>query len=235
MRSMPESWRRQFHSRLETLQSHLIEMAGASEELVAQATRALLERDAELAEQTRKTDKRIDHLEVMIDEEAIELLALQQPLARDLRQIAATLKIANDLERVGDHGVNICKATKRLLAHPPIEQTPQLEEMVVTARKLLADALRAYVARDCDLARQIPIRDQKVDDLRDALHRLLVSHMMEDPRRLTPALQLILISQSLERVADLATNIAEETVFMVEGTVIRHDAAVSHSSRSPTG
>lgn len=224
---MADSWRRQFHERLEVLQSNLIEMAGAAEELVGQATTALLERDRELAERTRAADKHIDRLEVLIDEEALELLALQQPLARDLRQITATLKIANDLERVGDHAVKISKATKRLLEHPPIPNVPQLQEMVVEARRLLADALRAYVARDCRLARSIPVRDEEVDDLRDSLHRILVAQMMEDPNRLTPALQLILISQSLERVADLATNIAEETVFLVEGTVIRHDAEIA--------
>lgn len=231
---MAESWRRQFHARLEVLQADLIEMAGASEESVAHATKALLERDRDLADRSRKADNHIDELEIRIDEEALELLALQQPLARDLRQIIVTIKIANDLERVGDHAVNIAKATRRLLGHPPIPDVPQLGEMVVKAKRLLADALRAYVTRDCDLARQIPVWDEKVDDLRDALHRILVTHMMEDPARLGPALQLILVSQSLERVADLAVNIAEETVFLVEGAVIRHDMAAAAAARART-
>lgn len=231
---MPESSRRQFHERLEDLQAKLIEMAGEAEELIGVATRALLERDSELAGAARLADARIDRLEVLIDEEALELLALQQPLARDLRQITATLKIANDLERVGDHAVKVSKATLRLLKHPPIPEVPQLEEMVVNVRRMLADTLRAYTARDSGLARSIPIRDEDVDDLRDALHRILVTQMLEDPSRVAPALQLILISQSLERVADLATNIAEETVFLVEGTVIRHESEVPPTAGATT-
>jgi phosphate transport system protein len=232
---MPESLRRQFHDRLEDLQAKLIEMAGEAEALLGRSTTALLTRDQALAAKIREADERIDRLEVMIDEEALELLALQQPLARDLRQIAATLKIANDLERVGDHAVKISRATLRLLHHPPIADVPQLEEMVVSVRRMVADALRAYTTRDSTLARGIPIRDEQVDELRDTLHRILVGRMLEDPSRVTPGLQLILISQSLERAADLATNIAEETVFLVEGTVIRHEAGVPQQATATTG
>ncbi len=231
---MPESSRRRFQERLEDLQAKLIEMAGEAEELLGRSTRALLTRDQPLASQIRDADHRIDRLEVTIDEEALELLALQQPLARDLRQIAATLKIANDLERVGDHAVKISRATLRLLQHPPIAEVPQLEEMVGNVRRMLADALQAYTTRNSALARGIPVRDEQVDELRDTLHRILVGRMLEDPSRVTPGLQLILISQSLERAADLATNIAEETVFLVEGTVIRHEAGVVQQAPATT-
>lgn len=220
---MPEAARRQFHERLDGLQAKLMEMAGEAEALLEQATDALLRRDAEAARKVSPLDRVIDRLELEVDEEALELLALQQPLARDLRQIAATLKISNDLERVGDHAVKISKAARTLGGHPPHPDLPLLQEMVLVTQQMLADSLRAYTTRDPRLARQIRVRDDQVDRLRDSLHRLLVSYMLEDPRRITPALELILITQSLERVADLATNIAEETVFLVEGTVIRHE------------
>jgi len=214
--------KRRFHDLLDELHALILEMAGEVESFLGRATDALLDRDGEAARQIRKYDEVIDGLELAVDERSLELLALQQPMARDLRQIVATLKISNDLERVGDHAVKICNATRSLTEFPPVPDLPQLEEMVRMARGMLADSLKAYTRRDGDLARKVRVRDDQVDRLRDALHRILVSHMLEDPRRITPALELILVSQSLERVADLATNISEETVFLSEGTVIRH-------------
>jgi phosphate transport system protein len=219
---MPDRPQRHFHERLDDLQARLLEMAGEAEDLLDRATTALLSRDAGLAEEVRKGDTVIDQLELDVDERAIELLALQQPLARDLRQIVATLKISNDLERVGDHAVKVANATRSLAESPPFPEFPQLAEMVRVSRRMLSDSLKAYTRRDADEARRVRARDDHVDTLRDQMHRLLVSHMLEDPRRITPALEYIHVSQSLERVADLATNIAEETVFLVEGTVIRH-------------
>jgi phosphate transport system protein len=230
---MPEQTRRRFHDLLEALQARLMEMAGAAEELVGRATDALLTRDGALAAEVRRGDERIDQLELQVDEQALELLALQQPMARDLRQITATLKIANDLERVGDHAVKIGHATRTLVGLPPVAELPQLREMVVMVRRMLSDALRAYTTRDPRLAREVRARDDRVDELRDALHRILVSYMLEDPRRITPALELIHISESLERIADLATNLSEETVFLVEGTVIRHEPEVLPEAEAP--
>jgi len=224
---MPERFRRRFHELLEELQGKLLEMAGASEELVRLATEAVLARDAELARQVKEGDARIDRLELEVDERALELLALQQPMAKDLRQITATLKIANDLERVGDHAVKMAYATRTLAEAPPVPEIPQLREMIHITRRMLADALHAYTANDPQLAREVRARDDRVDELRDALHRILVSHMLEDPRRIGAALELIHVAESLERVADLATNLAEETVFLVEGTVIRHEPEVA--------
>lgn len=220
--SMPEHPKRRFHDLLDDLQALILEMAGEAESFLGRATDALLARDGAEARRIRADDEVIDQIELEVDERALELLALQQPMARDLRQIVATLKVANDLERVGDHAVKICNATRTLTDFPPVPDLPQLEEMVGMTRDMLADSLKAFTARDGDLAREVRVRDDQVDRFRDALNRLLVSHMLEDPRRITPALELILVSQSLERVADLATNIGEETVFLAEGTVIRH-------------
>ena len=218
----PLGSKRHFHERLDDLQARLLEMAGEAEDLLGRAVEALVARSRSGLEEVRDGDAVVDALELDVDERALELLALQQPMAKDLRQIIASLKIANDLERVGDHAVKIAWSGLRLLEIPAHSAPPQIEEMAVLSRGMLADALRAFTTRDTELAREVRVRDDRVDALRSAAHRILVSHMLEDPRRITAALELLLVAQSLERVADLATNVAEETVFLVEGLVIRH-------------
>jgi phosphate transport system protein len=218
----PHAVRRHFHELLDDLQARLLEMAGAAEVQLGQAMEALLARDRARLEAARDGDTQVDAMELEVDEAALELLALQQPMAKDLRQIVATLKIANDLERVGDHAVKIAGAGLRMLEAPAFPELPEIVEMWGHSRSMLADALRACTTRDPELARAVRARDHRVDALRSTVHRILVSHMLEDPRRITASLELLLVSQSLERVADLSTNIAEETVFLVEGQVIRH-------------
>lgn len=219
---MPQAPKRQFQDRLDDLASRLLEMAGETEALLARALELLQTRNAEAVDAVVEGDRLIDSLEVGIDETALELLALEQPMARDLRQIMATLKISNDLERVGDHAVKLALGAKRISRSPRVPEFPQIAEMIEIAPTMLADALRAFSSRDPELAREVRARDDRVDDLRTASHRILVSHMLENPRLITPALEYIHVSQSLERVADLSTNIAEEAVFLVEGEVIRH-------------
>ena len=197
-------------------------MAGEAETRVRLAVEALERRDRGELERIDQGDGVVDALELQVDEAALELLALEQPMARDLRQVVATLKIANDLERVGDHAAKIAGAGLRLLDAPAVPALPEVAEMGLLASEMLADALRAWTTRDPAAARHVRARDDRLDALRASTHRLLVSHMLEDPRRITPALELIRVAQSLERVGDLATNIAEETVFLVEGEVIRH-------------
>src|SRR5688500_15957584 len=197
-------------------------MAGIVEKLVSVAIQSLERRDARPSEWVKAEDDRIDELEIVIDERAMELLALQQPMARDLRQVVATLKVANDLERVGDHAVNIAKAVRRLTDAPAFPAIPEVLEMAEIARGMLGDALAAFVSRNPTNARVVCHRDEKVDNLRRSLFRILLTHMMEEPRRITPALELLLVSQNLERIADLSTNIAEDVVFMVEGQTIKH-------------
>jgi phosphate transport system protein len=214
--------RRHFQDEMDALQDRLLEMAGIVEELVRMSVEALERRDPRPAERIKAEDDRIDRLEIEIDDRAMDLLALQQPMARDLRQVVATLKAANDLERVGDHAVNIAKAVRRLAEAPAFPAIPEVPEMAGIARGMLGDALAAFVARNPSSARLVCLRDEKVDNLRRSLFRILLTHMMEEPRRITPALELLLISQNLERIADLSTNIAEDVVFMVEGQSIKH-------------
>ena len=213
---------RHFHSELEQLKTRIVAMAGLAEEAVQTAVQALLERDEELARAVKEKDRNIDDLEMEIDEMALNLLALQQPMARDLRFIAMAMKISNDLERVGDHAVNIAQEVSYLLKHPPFPALPEIEEMVRLAGEMLDDSLDAFMRGDNVLAREIGQRDDRVDDLHENVFRILLTHMMEDPRKIGAAIDMLLVSRNLERIADLATNIAEDVVYMVEGRSIKH-------------
>ena len=214
--------RRRFHEELDTLQERLLEMAGLVEKLIHRATKAVLERDATAADEVMEADDRVDELEMDIDERVIELLALQQPMASDLRQLVTTNKISNDLERMGDHAVNISKAARRLTDTQPLPEIRELAEMAEIAQGMVSDSLAAYVSRSSGTARLVCLTDDKVDDLRRSMFRILVTHMLEDPKRIGGALELLLVSQNLERIADLATNISEDVVFLVEGRTIKH-------------
>ncbi len=214
--------RRYFHSRLDALQGRLVEMAGIVERTIAEAATAVLQRDPTVAQDIIEQDDRIDEIEVEIDEMVLELLALHQPMATDLRQVVTTNKVSNDLERMGDHAVNIAKAARRLADTHPLPELRELEEMASITREMVSDALAAYMSRNAGTARMVCLTDDRVDDLRRSLFRILVTHMLEDPKRISGALELLLVSQNLERVADLATNIAEDVVFLVEGRTIKH-------------
>jgi len=222
---MPDQFRRtHFHEELDSLQNRLLEMAGLVEEIVKVGVEAFLSRDADAVDWAKREDDRIDELEIEIDERGFELLALHQPMAKDLRLVMSALKVSNDLERVGDHGVNIAKAAKRLAEMPGMPAIPELSEMAEIARGMLGDALAAYVSRNPGTARMVCLRDDKVDNLRRSLYRILVTHMLEEPKRISPSLEVLLVAQNLERVADLSTNIAEDVVFLVEGQTIKHHA-----------
>lgn len=214
--------RRHFHAQLDALQERLMEMAGIVERILAEAAVAVLQRDNTVARDIIRQDDRIDEIEIEIDEMVLELLALHQPMATDLRQVVATNKVSNDLERMGDHAVNIAKAARRLADTPPLPEIRELEEMAEITREMVSDSLAAYVSRNAGTARMVCVTDDRVDDLRRSLFRILVTHMLEDPKRISGALELLLVSQNLERVADLATNISEDVVFLVEGRTIKH-------------
>ncbi|MDQ3556948.1 MAG: phosphate signaling complex protein PhoU [Gemmatimonadota bacterium] len=213
---------RHFHEDLAQLKSRLLEMSSMAEELVERAVEALLERDAEKAASVVAGDSALDQLEVEIDDACIHLLALQQPMARDLRLITMAMKIANDLERVGDHAVNIAQAVSYLAEQPVFAQFAEIEEMARIAREMLSDALDDFVRADAEDAREVCRRDDRVDGLHESMFRILLTHMMEDPRRIGASMSLFLVSRNLERIADLATNIAEDVVFLVEGRSIKH-------------
>jgi phosphate transport system protein len=214
---------RHFHDQLNELQQKLLEMSGHAEQLVDQAITSLVEKDRALAETVIASDKILNSLEIEIEQLAIALLALQQPMARDLRSIVGTIKVSGDLERVGDHAVNIAESTLRLADQGgPITPSPELEDMARRARAMLADALDAFTRADGAKGREVCKADDAVDALHNSVFRILLTHMMEDARTITPSLELLLVSRNLERVADLATNIGEDAVYLAEGKQIKH-------------
>jgi phosphate transport system protein len=213
-----------FQDELDELKASLVGMAGLAEQQVRRAMQALLERSMEKAQQVVDGDDRLDELEIEVDNAAISLLALQQPMARDLRFITMAMKISSDLERVGDHAVNIAEAVKYMIEAPPFPVLPEIEEMMRLATDMLADALTAFVRADAAAAREILQRDDRVDELHENNFRILLTHMMEDPRRITAGMDLLLVSGNLERIADLATNVCEEVIYLVEGRTVKHGA-----------
>ena len=216
---------RHFHDQLATLKQRMLDMSGKAETLIEMSVDALADRDTAKADAVIEGDHEVDALELEVEQLAISLLALQQPMARDLRFIIAAIKISSDLERVGDHAVNIAQSAQRLAAWGGTFQLqPQIEDMARRARKMLSDALDAFVRADGTLGRAVCRDDDDVDALHNSVFRVLLTHMMADPRTINPSLEVLLVSRNLERVADLATNIGEDAVFLAEGKQIKHHA-----------
>ncbi len=215
---------RHFHDELSELKSKLLTMSAEAQAALGGALDALLKRDAQLAARVIAGDRAIDAMELEIEEAIVDLFATQQPMAKDLRLLLAAMKIATDLERVGDHAVNIAQSAERLILTRLVAPEPELVEMARQARAMLSGALDAFVRGDSGLGRDICRRDDSVDALHHSVFRILLTHMMEDPHIIGAAMELFLVSRNLERVADLATNIAEDVVFLVEGKTIKHHA-----------
>jgi phosphate transport system protein len=215
---------RHFEREIEQLKEQLLLMGGRAEGIVGKAIDALRRRDAPLAQAVLEDDRAIDRMEIDIEERCVRLLALQQPLATDLRFITAALKISNDLERVGDHAVNIAGSAARLAGEPLLKPLVDIPRMADLALGMLREALDAFVRRDAEGARRLVRRDDAVDDLNRQVFRELLTYMIEDPATITRAMELVLVARNLERVADLATNVAEEVVFIAEARIIKHHA-----------
>jgi phosphate transport system protein len=214
---------RHFHDQLAQLKQRLLDMSDLATSLLDLSVDALLSRDATMAESVIAGDRELDALELELEDQAINLLATQQPMARDLRFIISSIKVTNDLERVGDHAVNIAQGAIRLAATSTvITPDPEIAEMARRARQMLRDSLTAFVRADGKLGRDVCRADDEVDAMHNSVFRILVTHMMEDARTITPSLELLLVSRNLERVADLATNIGEDAVFLAEGKQIKH-------------
>lgn len=214
---------RHFHDQLSSLKERLLGMSAKAEERTDLAMEALLARDREKANLVIEGDVDINRLEVEVEQAAVELLALQQPMARDLRFIIGAIKVSNDLERVGDHAVNIAESAIRLAEQPKANiKIPEIEVMARRARKMLSDSLDAFIRADGALGRKVCKEDDVVDALHDSVFRVLLTHMMADPKTITPSLELLLVGRNLERIADLATNISEDAVYLAEGKQIKH-------------
>jgi len=222
MREMSAGYRH-FHDDLSSLKQRLLDMSERAESLVALAVEALLERDREKAVAVIDADEELDRLEVEAENQAIAMLALQQPMARDLRFLIGAIKVSSDLERVGDHAVNIAQCAVRLVdQRTAVPAVPALADMARRARAMLSDALDAFIRGDGALGRAVGKADDEVDARHESIFRELLADMMRDPQSIAPSLELLLVSRNLERVADLATNIGEDAVYLAEGKQIRH-------------
>ena len=210
---------------LDGLKSELVRMASLAETAIGLAVKALVSRDAELAHQVIASDEAINTLEIEIDERCMRTMALYQPEATDLRFLAMALKIDNDLERMGDQAVNIAERTVELLKEPLLKPLIDIPRMAVLAQAMVKDSLDSFVRQDVEIARGVCRRDDEVDRYDDQIFRELLTYMMEDPKAITRSVNLILVSRHLERIADHATNIAEDVIYYVEGKTIKHHMA----------
>jgi phosphate transport system protein len=221
-----------YNTELAQLKESLLAMASHAESAVTQALRALVERDDAIAQKVEDDDNILDQLEITIDDMAIHLLA-KAPLATELRLITVAMKISQNLERVGDEAVTIARRAIELNTEPQLKPYVDLPRMATMSLGMLRDSITAFVAREPERARAVVPRDQDVDDLNRQLHRELSSYMVERPTTITRCLRLMVISKAIERIADHATNIAEEVVYLYEAKDIRHASLKPHEAENP--
>jgi len=210
-----------YDEELGRLNKMIVEMGGLAESQLAAATEAVAKRDSELAARVVAGDAKVDEIERELDNLAIRLLALRQPMARDLREIFAALKIASDLERICDYAANVAKRSIALSQAPPIQPVHALPRMATLALRLIKDVIDAYVERDADKALAVWRGDEELDEMYSSLFRELLTYMMEDARNITASTHLLFIAKNIERIGDHVTNIAETIYFLVKGTRLR--------------
>ena len=209
-----------FDRDLEAIQALIMKMGGLVETAILDSAKSLEERDAELAENVRKQDKVIDSLEEQVNEESARVIALRAPTASDLRTVLTVIKIGANLERCGDYAKNIAKRTAILTEMPAVDGSPAaIRRMAREVQMMLNDALDAYIQRDAALAEQVILRDEDVDQMYNALFREFLTHMMEDPRNITPCMHLHFIAKNIERMGDHVTSIAEQVIYLVTGAM----------------
>ncbi len=224
---------RHFEQELQQLRESLLLMASRVETAIAKSNKALVDRDAALAREVVREDHAIDDLELEIDDQGIKLLALRQPMASDLRFITSAMKINSDLERMGDHAVNIAEKAIDLAGQPPLKPLIDIPRMAELAQGMVKDCIDAFVENDPVKARAVCERDDLVDDLQDQVIRELLTYMMADAKAIQRGLDLILVAKNLERIADLATNIGEEVIFILQARTIKHHAEKRRSTEGP--
>jgi len=206
-----------YDEELERLKQIIVEMGGMAESQLADAIDAVTKRDSELAAQVIQADDKVDQLERDLDNLAVRLLALRQPMARDLREVVAALKIASDLERICDYAANVAKRSIALAQSPPIQPAHALPRMAQLALLLVKDVIDAYVERDPDKALDVWNRDEELDEMYSSLFREFLTYMMEDPRNIGVYTHLLFMAKNIERIGDHATNIAEDLYYLVYG------------------
>ncbi|WP_299440584.1 phosphate signaling complex protein PhoU [uncultured Rhodospira sp.] len=212
---------RSFDAELLKLANTVVRAGGLVEAQLAAAMQALVRRDSQMAADVVAGDAKVDALEQEIQDMAVRLLALRQPVAQDLRHIVSALRIAGDLERIGDYGANVAKRTMVVNQAPPVRTVAAMPRMARLAQEIVKDVLDAYVERDVERAIAVWRRDEEVDELHTSLFRELVTYMMEDPRNITACTHLMFIAKNIERIGDHATNIAETIYYLVQGRPLK--------------
>lgn len=226
--------KRHFDVELDQLRQKLVMMATKVEILINHSIDAIRTRDIGAAEAALAMDKEIDRMEIEIEEAAISLIARYQPAAGDLRFLVGAIKINNDLERIGDHGVNIAQSAARLADRPDVKVLAEIPWMAGLAVSMLKDSLDSFISGDPEKAREVCTRDDQVDDLKDQILRIVLAFMMEKPDFISSGMTLILVARNLERIGDLATDISEEAIYIHQGKVIKHGAELHSDEGSAT-
>ena len=214
-----------FLREIETLKKKILTVGAVVEERIVQAITAVVKHDAALAQQVAEGDDEIDEMEVEVEEDCLKILALYQPVAIDLRFVIAVLKMNNDLERMADTAVNIARRAEYLAQYPLIDLPPSLEEMTQKVQAMVKQSLDALVQGDTTLARKVCVADREVDQLNRAMHVRIQQEIREHPDQVERLIHTLSVSRHLERIGDLATNVAEDVIYTVEGEIVRHRIA----------
>ncbi|HLK19104.1 MAG TPA: phosphate signaling complex protein PhoU [Bryobacteraceae bacterium] len=222
---------RHFDQELEQLKSKLLAMSALVESAVYRSITAVVQKDRKLAEEVLQSESRVNQMEIEIDDQAISLLALQQPMAGDLRLITSAIKINTDLERMGDLAVNIAQRALALMDDPVVQPLIDIPHIGGLVQSMVRKALDAFVAKDAELARSVLASDDAVDNLRTAFFHELISFMQHEPGNIPQGLSLLSIVRNLERIADHSTNIAEDVLFYVKGIDVRHQSEANPGGR----
>jgi phosphate transport system protein len=213
---------RAFDEELALLKEHLLRMAGIAEESIILSVKALKDKNEEFIRQVFKKEEAINEMDIDVEQMALKLLALKQPMAVDLRLIVSAMKMGGELERIGDEAVNIAERAQELLKVPLLKPLIDIPRMAVLAQNMVRDSLRSFIDLDADLARSVCVRDEEVDQLNEQIFRELLTYTAADPAAIPRAIELILIARHLERIADHATNIGEDVFYLVKGKTIKH-------------
>src|SRR3989304_475668 len=213
---------RHFDEELADLKKKLLHMGSLVQEMIHLAVKGLVEQDESMAKTVFGMENEVNGLHIEIDNIALRLIALHQPMAADLRLLATVVKINSEIERIADLAVNMCESTHFILAKPLVKPLIDLPEMAEIAQKMVSESLKSFTGSDVALAQRVLDEDDRVDDLKDQIFRELLTYMVSDPSTIDRAISLILISRNIERIGDHATNIAEDVIYMVQGRDVRH-------------
>jgi phosphate transport system protein len=222
-----------FDEDLKRLNNVIAEMGGLAEAQLTRAVESLVRRNTELATQVVQDDKRIDALETEVGQMTVRMLALRQPMAQDLREVVAAIKIASDIERIGDYAKNIAKRAIVLSAHAPLKPVASIPRMSQLALHIIKDVLDAYIEKDAEGARAAWRRDEEVDEMYNSVFREMLTYMMEDPRNIGPCTHLLFIAKNIERIGDHATNVAEIVYYLVHGKSLDEERPKGDTTNVP--